>query len=225
MRTRGAGSGRAWPSATEYTSTSTDISTRQVTLYSPPRSGQVFVQGTSKGVSMTRKFRWPVPFLALAATMVAGTASAAAAPTVQLDGVRTTLWTDPATTKVLLANRSCRFHLRHPRRREVDAAGPVRGLRLPDPQRPGRRDHAGRLHQQHGRPKFVNLANGKHLSLTAFRIVIDAHPRLTAIVNGVPNVRVTILRLDLSRQRSPSRCRTSGSATSARTSTRPRRAP
>ena len=54
---------------------------------------------------MTRKLRWLVPFLALAATMVAGTASAAAAPTVQLDGVRTTLWTDPATTKVLLANK------------------------------------------------------------------------------------------------------------------------
>ena len=54
---------------------------------------------------MTRKLRWLVPFLALAATMVAGTASAAAAPTVHLDGVRTTLWTDPATTKVLLANK------------------------------------------------------------------------------------------------------------------------
>ena len=54
---------------------------------------------------MTRKLHWLVPFLALAATMVAGTASATAAPTVQLDGVRTTLWTDPATTKVLLSNK------------------------------------------------------------------------------------------------------------------------
>ena len=36
-------------------------------------------------------------------------------------------------------------------------------------------------------------------SLTSFRIVIDAHPRLTAIVNGDPKVRVSILRLDLSK--------------------------
>ena len=47
--------------------------------------------------------------------------------------------------------------------------------------------------------RFVNLANGKQLSLTRFRIVIDAHPHLTAIVNGDPKVRVSILRLDLSK--------------------------
>jgi multidrug efflux pump subunit AcrA (membrane-fusion protein) len=35
-------------------------------------------------------------------------------------------------------------------------------------------------------------------ALDGFRIVIDARPRLTAIVNGDPNVRVSILRLDLS---------------------------
>lgn len=51
---------------------------------------------------MTRKLRWLVPFLALVATMVAGTAGAAAAPTVQLDGVRTTRWTVPATTVSIL---------------------------------------------------------------------------------------------------------------------------
>ena len=77
---------------------------------------------------MTRKLRWLVPFLALAATMVAGTASAAAAPTVQLDGVRTTLWTDPATTKVLLANKIVPLPTRGTgRRREVDAASPSIG--------------------------------------------------------------------------------------------------
>ena len=82
---------------------------------------------------MTRKLRWLVPFLALAATMVAGTASAAAAPTVHLDGVRTTLWTDPATTKVLLANKIVPLPTYGTaRRREVDAAGPVGWLRLPD---------------------------------------------------------------------------------------------
>ena len=56
----------------------------------------------------------------------------------------------------------------------------------------GRINHTGGL-------KFVNLANGKTLKLTRFRIVIDSHPRLTAIVNGDPSVRVPILRLDLSK--------------------------
>ena len=81
---------------------------------------------------MTRKLRWLVPFLALVATMVAGTASAAAAPTVQLDGVRTTLWTDPATTKVLLAQQDrAAAHLRHRRRREWTPQGPSVGYGFP----------------------------------------------------------------------------------------------
>src|SRR6476646_10289883 len=54
---------------------------------------------------MTRMLKLLAPFLVLAATAIGGTATASAAPTVQLDGVRTTLWTDPATTKVLLANK------------------------------------------------------------------------------------------------------------------------
>ena len=60
------------------------------------------------------------------------------------------------------------------------------------PRWPGYINHTGGL-------KFANLANGKKLSLTNFRIVIDAHPHLTAIVNGDPKVRVSILRLDLSK--------------------------
>ena len=148
---------------------------------------------------MTRKLRWLVPFLVLAATMVAGTASAAAAPTVQLDGVRTTLWTDPATTKVLLANKivplpthGTYIDVKWTRR------GPSVGYGFTIPS--GRVDAAtlaGRINHTGGL-KFANLANGKTLSLTKFRIVIDAHPRLTAIVNGDPSVRVAILRLDLS---------------------------
>ena len=149
---------------------------------------------------MTRKLRWLVPFLALAATMVAGTASAAAAPTVHLDGVRTTLWTDPATTKVLLANKIVPLPTRGT---GVDvkwtSTGPSIGYRFPisgghvdAATLAGRINHTGGL-------RFVNLANGKQLSLTRFRIVIDAHPHLTAIVNGDPKVRVSILRLDLSK--------------------------
>jgi len=132
--------------------------------------------------------------------MVAGTASAAAAPTVQLDGVRTTLWTDPATTKVLLANKivplpthGTYIDVKWTRR------GPSVGYGFTIPS--GRVDAAtlaGRINHTGGL-KFANLANGKTLSLTKFRIVIDAHPHLTAIVNGNPKARVSILRLDLSK--------------------------
>ena len=149
---------------------------------------------------MTRKLQWLVPFLALAATMVAGTASATAAPTVQLDGVRTTLWTDPATTKVLLSNKIVPLPTRGT---GVDvkwtSSGPSIGYRFPisgghvdAATLAGRINHTGGL-------RFVNFANGKTLTLTRFRIVIDAHPHLTAIVNGDPKVRLSILRLDLSK--------------------------
>ena len=149
---------------------------------------------------MIPKLRWLAPFLALAAITVAGTATAAAAPTVRLDGVRTTLWTDAATTRVLLANKIVPLPTRGT---GVDvrwtSAGPSIGYRFPiagghvdAATLAGRIDHTGGL-------RFVNLANGKTLRLTRFRIVIDAHPHLTAIVNGDPKLRVPILRLDLSK--------------------------
>ena len=149
---------------------------------------------------MTRKFRWLVPFLALAATMVAGTASAAAAPTVQLDGVRTTLWTDPATTKVLVANhivpvatKGTSVQIRHtPQGTSIGFGFPIPWGRVDAATLAGQINHTGGL-------RFVNQANGKKLALTNFRIVIDAHPHLTAAVNGDPKVRVSILRLDLSK--------------------------
>jgi hypothetical protein len=149
---------------------------------------------------MTRKLRWLVPFLALASTMVAGTATAAAAPTVQLDGVRTTLWTDPATTKVLLANKIVPLPTRGtsvdvrwtPRGPSVGYGFPIAGGHVDAATLAGSINHTGGI-------RFVNLANGKRLSLTRFRIVIDAHPHLTAIVNGDPKVRVSILRLELSK--------------------------
>ena len=149
---------------------------------------------------MTRKLQWLAPFLALAATMVLGTASAAAAPTVHLDGVRTTLWTDPATTKVLLANNIVPLPTYGtyvdvkwtPQGPSVGYGFPITDGRVDAATLAGHINHTGGL-------RFVNLANGEKLSLTNFRIVIDAHPRLTAIVNGDPNVRAPILRLDLSK--------------------------
>jgi hypothetical protein len=151
---------------------------------------------------MTRKLRWLVPFLALVATMVAGTANATAAPTVHLDGVRTTLWTDPTTTKVLLANKIVPLptygtHVNikwTPQGPSIGYGFPISRGQVDAATLAGRINHTGGL-------RFVNLANGKHVSLTRFRIVIDAHPRLTAIVNGDPKVRVSILRLDLSKTR------------------------
>jgi hypothetical protein len=149
---------------------------------------------------MDRKLRWLVPFLALAATMVGGTAGAAAASAVQLDGVRTTLWTDPATTKVLLANKIVPLPTSGtsvdvkwtPQGPSVGYGFPIPGGRVDAATLAGYINHTGGL-------RFVNLANGKQLSLTNFRIVIDAHPHLTAIVNGDPKVRVAILRLNLAK--------------------------
>jgi len=149
---------------------------------------------------MTSKLRWLVPFVALAAIAVAAPAGAAAAPMVRLDGVRTTLWIDPATTKVLLANKIVPLPTRGT---DVDikwtSSGPsigygfpISGGHLDAATLAGRINHTGGL-------RFVNLANGKQLSLTRFRIVIDANPHLAAIVDGDPKARVSILRLDLSK--------------------------
>lgn len=148
---------------------------------------------------MIRKFRLLVPFMALAAILAPAAAGAAAAPTVQLDGVRTTLWTDPATTKVLLANKIVPLPTRGtgvdvkwtPFGPSIGYRFPISGGRVDAATLAGKINHTGGL-------RFVNLTNGKQLSLTRFRIVIDAHPHLTAIVNGDPKVRVSILRLDLS---------------------------
>jgi hypothetical protein len=149
---------------------------------------------------MTRKLRWLVLLMALAATIVVVTASAAAAPTVRLDGVRTTLWTDPATTKVLLAHKivplpaygtsvDVKWTTQGP---SVGYGFPISSGRVDAATLVGYINHTGGL-------RFANLANGKQLSLTNFRIVIDAHPHLTAIVNGDPKVRVPILRLNLAK--------------------------
>ena len=149
---------------------------------------------------MTRKLRWLVPFLALAAIAVAGPAGAAAAPTVQLDGVRTTLWTDPATTKVLLANKIVPLPTRgtgvdvkwtSPARPSATASRSPVAQSMPRRWRVGSTTPAG--------SSSPTSPTARTLSLTRFRIVIDAHPHLTAIVNGDPKVRVSILRLDLSK--------------------------
>ena len=134
--------------------------------------------------------------LVLPATAAATTGSAG---TVHLDGIRTTLTTDPATTGVLVskgilplpvgpATVAPRFgadglSLRY--------GFPITGGRVDAASLAGYVNHSGGL-------RFVNIANGHTLTLTRFRIVISDHPGLTAVVNRDPSVRVRILNLDLS---------------------------
>ena len=125
-------------------------------------------------------------------------ASAGTGSTVRLDGVGTTLTTDTATTGVLVShgiiplpvgpatvtpvvNDGIALRYRFPITRGMVDATTLAGYIK----------HSGGL-------RFLNLANGKMLTLTNFKIVISAHPGLTAAVNADPSVRVRILNLDLS---------------------------
>ena len=153
---------------------------------------------------MTRKLRWQIPLLAVAATVALGGATASAGSkahtsTIHLSGIRTTLWTDPATTQVLLSNSilplptrgttvSFKWTAQGP---SLGFSFPITGGRVDAKTLAGRINHSGGL-------QFANLANGKTLKLTNFRIVIDAKPHLSALVNGDPKARVDILDLDLS---------------------------
>ncbi len=143
---------------------------------------------------------------ALAAGMLvlpgAAVAQAGTTGNVHLDGVRTTLATDPATTGVLVKNGilplpvgpatvAPRFghhglSLRY--------GFPITGGRVDATSLAGFISHSGGL-------RFVNIANGHTLTLTNFRIRISDHPGLTAEVNGDPTVRARILNLDLGRAR------------------------
>ena len=148
---------------------------------------------------MNRLLRWLIPAVAVTATALATAGTAAASPTVHLDGVRTTLWTDPATTKVLLQHHIVPMPTKGtsvsvrctPQGKSIGFGFPIPSGQVDAATLAGYINHSGGL-------RFVNRTNGNHVSLTRFRIVIDARPRLTAIVNGDPNVRVSILRLDLS---------------------------
>ena len=139
--------------------------------------------------------------LVAAILVVPGTAAAASSSggTVHLDGVRTTLTTDPATTGVLVskgvlplpvgpATVAPRFG---PDGLSLRYGVPITGGRVDATTLAGFVNHSGGL-------RFVNVANGHTLTLTGFRIRISDHPGLTARVSGNPSVRVRILNLDLS---------------------------
>jgi hypothetical protein len=134
--------------------------------------------------------------LVLPGTAAATTGSGA----VHLNGIRTTLTTDPATTAVLIKNGILPLPVGPATVTPSFGSGglslryglPITGGRVDAAILAGYINHSGGL-------RFVNIANGHSLTLTGFRIVVSDHPGLTAMVNRDPSVRVRILSLDLSR--------------------------
>jgi hypothetical protein len=143
---------------------------------------------------------WAVLLAAmLGIVALSGGAASARAAIVPLDGVKTQLTTNPATTEVLLDNAIVPLPVR-PAGVESVWKGkalalrysfPITGGRVNSNTLFGRIDHSGGI-------LFANLSNGDTLKLTKFRIRIDQDPGLSAAVNGDPATRVRILDLDLS---------------------------
>ena len=130
----------------------------------------------------------------------AATAATGSSKAVHLDGVRTALTTDPATTGVLVKNGILPLPV-GPATVAPRFGSEGLSLRYGFPLTGGRVDAttlAGFISHSGGL-RFVNVANGHTLTLTKFRIRISEHPGLTAAVNGDASVRVRILNLDLSR--------------------------
>lgn len=138
--------------------------------------------------------------LALLALAVATFAGGATAQTTSLTlvGDKTKLVTDPATTKILLANGisprpvgTTGFDVPPRNKKSVRYSFPITGGTLDAATLAGTIDHSGGIN-------FVNTTNGRSLLLTDFRIEIGSDPGLTAAVGGT-DLRVRILDLDLSR--------------------------
>jgi Htaa len=148
-----------------------------------------------------------IPAARIAAVLLAavfvlpGTAAATtgSGSSVHLNGIRTRLTTDPATTGVLIQHGILPLPVGHttvaPRfghdGLSLRYRFPITGGRVDAASLAGYINHSGGL-------RFVNVANGHKLTLTRFRIRISDHPGLTAVVNRDPSVRVRILNLDLS---------------------------
>jgi len=139
--------------------------------------------------------------LVAAIMVVPGTAAAAtgSAGAVHLNGVRTTLTTDPATTGVLVGKgilplpvgRATIVPRSGPHGLSLRYGFPITGGRVNAESLAGFINHSGGL-------RFVNVATGHTLTLTGFRIRISEHPGLTALVNRDRSMRVRILNLNLS---------------------------
>ncbi len=148
------------------------------------------------------KIRIPRLAAALAAALLVapGTAAAATGPagSVHLNGLRTTLTTDPATTGVLVSHGVLPLPVGPatvapkfgPDGLSLRYGFPITGGRVDAATLAGFINHSGGL-------RFVNIANGHTLTLTQFRIRISDNPGLTAEVNRDPSLRVRILNLGL----------------------------
>ena len=117
--------------------------------------------------------------LAAAMLVVPAAATATKGSTVHLNGVRTTLTTDPATTGVLVQNgilplpvgpASVAPRFGHGAL-SLRYGFPITGGRVNAASLAGFVNHSGGL-------RFVNLANGHTLTLTKFRIRISDHPEV-----------------------------------------------
>jgi hypothetical protein len=123
--------------------------------------------------------------------------SNAQAATVRLDGVRTTLTTDPATTTLLFTAGIIPLPVwPTPIVPTADAARytfPVTGGAVDATTLAGRIRHSGGLLLA----QRTNTNGWKSLSLTGFTIVISKEPHISAVVNG--GKRLPIASLDLSK--------------------------
>jgi hypothetical protein len=132
----------------------------------------------------------------------AAAAATAGSANVHLNGVRTTVTTDPATTGLLVQNgilplpvgAATVMPLFGSKGLSLRYGFPITGGRVNSATLAGFINHAGGL-------RFVNVANGHALTLTKFRIRISDHPGLTAEVNRGSSVRVRILNLNLAHAR------------------------
>ncbi|HST19435.1 MAG TPA: HtaA domain-containing protein [Gaiellaceae bacterium] len=143
-------------------------------------------------------FSLVVALVVALAALTARVSPARAGTIVQLDGVKTTLTTDPGTTRALLRNlilplpvgptgtQLCLFC-----GPTVTYSFPITGGAVDADTLAGQVEHSGGL-------RFFSLRTFRSLTLTGFTIEIGAHPDLTAEVNGDPQMRVAILDLDLS---------------------------
>jgi hypothetical protein len=141
-----------------------------------------------------------IALVATAAALLTAASPAAAdtASTVRLDRGRTTLTTNTATTGVLVSHGILPLPVGPATVTPVVRNGialrygfPITGGMVDAGTLAGYIRHSGGI-------RFLNVANGHTLTLTNFKILIGAHPGLTAAVNGDASVRVRILNLDLS---------------------------
>jgi hypothetical protein len=141
-----------------------------------------------------------VAAFAAAVLLAPGTAGAttSAGQEVQLNGVTTVLTTDPATTGVLVSHGILPLPVGPatvvPRwnsgKLSLQYGFPITGGEVNTATLAGYINHSGGL-------RFLNIANGRTLTLTNFQIHTSDDPGLSAEVNGNPSVRVRILNLDL----------------------------